>query len=339
MLRIRIAITLPVLFILFIFVLSSKPAGADPLKIRAGGVAPYGDLVEILFAKPEIARHLGKSYDYVPIHFAGTPPIMTAVASGDLDVAVFSYSSFGLAIENAKMDDIRVIMDGFQDGAPGYYSDGYMVRNDSPIRTIDDLKGKVLATPGIGTARDIALRVAMRAHHLEEKKDYTIIEVGLSNMKSVLMEKKVDLISASTAMAQDPVLRANAHNLFTQAEAVGTTQEIVWAARKGFLDKNRAAMVDFLEDALRARRFYFDPANRAEAIGIVARAIKQDPAALSTWLFTHHDYYRDPNGLPNLEALQANIDVLTRLGFLKTHIDVRSHSDLDLVREAARRLE
>jgi sulfonate transport system substrate-binding protein len=334
--RIRMGVILPTLCVLAV---ATGAAAAEPLKIRAGGVAPYGDLVEILFAKPEIARHLGKSYDYVPIHFAGTPPIMTAVATGDLDIAVFSYSSIGLAVENAKMDDIRVVMDGFQDGVPGYYSDGYMVRKDSPIHTIDDLKGKVLATPGAGTARDIALRVMMRTHHLEEKKDYTVIEVGLPNMKAVLLEKKADLISASTAMAQDPELRDAARNLFTQKDAVGTTEEIVWAARKGFLDQNRAAMVDFLEDALRARRFYFDPANRAEAVALVAHAIKQDPALLDTWLFTHDDYYRDPNGLPNLDALQANIDVLVQLGFLKAPLDIRKYTDLSLVREAAKRLQ
>ncbi len=312
---------------------------ADPVKLRVGGVAPSGDLVEILFAKPGIAKHLDTSYSFEPIHFRGTPAMMTATASGDLDIAVFSYSSFGLAIENAKMDDLRILMDGFQDGVPGHYSDGYLVLKDSPIRAIEDLKGKVVATPGIGTARDVALRAMLRSHHLEEKKDYTIIEIAMTNMKAILLEKKADLIAASTLMAQDTELSSASRTLFTQTDAMGTTEEIVFGARQDFITKNRAAIIDFLEDALRARRFYFDPANHKEAVAIVAQFTKQPPEQLDPWLFTDHDYYRDPNGQPNMKALQANLDLLRQLGFLKTQIEAQRYAALDLVGEAAKRLK
>jgi sulfonate transport system substrate-binding protein len=262
---------------------------------------------------------------------------VTAIATGDLDIGVFSYSSFGLAIENAKLDDIRVVLDGFQDGVPGYYTGEFMVLNDSPIRKIEDLKGKVIATPGAGTALDIAVRAMMRKHNMEDKKDFTIIEIGLPNMKPVLLDKKADLISAGTSVG-DPALRAAARNLFTQHEAIGATQMIVLAGRVGFLQKNRAAVVDFLEDALRARRFYFDPANHKEAVEIIAQFTKQPAANLDRWLFTQGDYYRDPNGLPDLDALQSNEVLLRQLGFLKTEIDVKKHADLSLVRAAAARL-
>lgn len=310
---------------------------AELTKIRVGGVAPSGDLVEVMFAKPGIAKHAGKTYDYVPMHFAGTPPVVTAIATGDLDIGVFSYSSFGLAIENAKLDDLRVVLDGFQDGVPGYYTGEFMVLNESPIRKIEDLKGKVIATPGAGTALDIAVRAMMRKHNMEDKKDFTIIEIGLPNMKPVLLDKKADLISAGTSVG-DPALRAAARNLFTQHEAIGATQMIVLAGRAGFLQKNRAAVVDFLEDALRARRFYFDPANHKEAVEIIAQFTKQPAANLDRWLFTQGDYYRDPNGLPDLDALQSNEVLLRQLGFLKTEIDVKKHADLSLVRAAAARL-
>ncbi len=313
-------------------------AAADPLKIRIGGVAPSADLVEIMFAKPGVARHLGQSYDYVPIHFAGTPQILTAVATGDLDIGVFSYSSFGLAIENAKMDDLRIVADVFQDGVPGYYTGEFMVLKDSPIRTIDDLKGKVIATPGAGSALDVAVRAIMRTHHMEEKKDYTIIEIGLPNMRAVLADKKADLVSAGLVNT-DPELRAMARDLFTQRDAVGTTQMLVLASRAGFLAQNRAAMVDFLEDVLRARHFYFDPANHKEAVDIVSQFTKIPAARLDGWIFTKRDFYRDPKGLPNLGALQSNVDLLRQLGFLKTAITVKNYADLSLVREAASRLK
>ncbi len=319
--------------------LAATTSQADPVKIRIGGVAPSADLVELMFAKPGIARHLGQSYDYMPTHMAGTPPVITALATGDLDLGVFSYSSFGLAIENAKMDDLRVVLDGFQDGAPGYYTGEFKVLKDGPIHNIEDMKGHVAATPGAGTALDIAVRAMLRKHGLEDKHDYTIIEAALPNLKAMLLSKRVDLAAAGTTAITDPDLQAQTRNLFTQADAVGRTQMIMIAGRSEFLTKNRAAVVDFLEDALRARHFYFDPANHAEAVAIVSQFTKQPADQLDAWLFTKHDYYRDPNGVPDVDALQANEELLRQLGFLKTQIDVKGHAELSLVKEAAARLK
>ena len=57
------------------------------------------------------------------------------------------------------------------------------------------------------------------------------------------------------------------------------------------------------------------------------------------WLFTKADTYKDPNLIPNLDALQRNVDTTQELGFVKHKIDVAKHSDLALVKEAAARLK
>jgi NitT/TauT family transport system substrate-binding protein len=201
------------------------------------------------------------------------------------------------------------------------------------------MKDRVAATPGAGSALDIAVRAMLRKHGLDDKRDYTIIEAALPNLKAMLLSKKVDLAAAGTTAITDPDLQTNARNLFTQVEAVGRTQMIMIAGREGFLQKNHAAVVDFLEDALRARRFYFDPANHQEAVTIVSQFTKQPADQLDAWLFTKHDYYRDPNGLPDVDALQANEELLRQLGFLKTAIDAKDNVDLSLVKEAAARLK
>ncbi len=43
--------------------------------------------------------------------------------------------------------------------------------------------------------------------------------------------------------------------------------------------------------------------------------------------------------LPNLEALQRNLDMTADLGFVKGKVDVASHTDLSIVKEAAARLK
>lgn len=114
---------------------------------------------------------------------------------------------------------------------------------------------------------------------------------------------------------------------------------IVWAARAAFLDENRSAMADFMADALRARRFYLNPADHREAVELVAKVAHLPPERLKAWLFTKDDYYRDPDALPDLDALQANIDLQRQLGFLKSGFDVRKFADLGFAQEAVTRLK
>jgi NitT/TauT family transport system substrate-binding protein len=113
---------------------------------------------------------------------------------------------------------------------------------------------------------------------------------------------------------------------------------IVWTARKPFLDKNRAAMVDFMEDTLRITRWFLDPKNHKEVTEIAGRVTKQ-PAERFDWLFTKRDAYHDPNMLPDLAALQKNVDMTRDLGFVRSSLDVKKHADLSIVQEAAKRLK
>ena len=86
-------------------------------------------------------------------------------------------------------------------------------------------------------------------------------------------------------------------------------------------------------------RYLSDPAHRQEALEIIAEATKQKPSLYQDWVFTKEDYYRDPNGLPDLETLQANVDLQHKLGFLRSSLEVKRYADLGIAKEAARRLE
>jgi sulfonate transport system substrate-binding protein len=314
-------------------------SSAEPVKIRASWTVPVANWASLLLEKKDLAKHMGQSYVLEDVRFNGTPPMITALATGDIEIGDLAYSSFALAVENAGMDDLRIISDEFQDGVNDYYTNEFFVLADGPVQKIEDLKGKVIATNAVGSAVDIAMRAMLRKHGLEDKRDYTVVEAPFPTMKSMLAEKKVDMIPGVTPFSYDPELRKIGRVLFTQKEGVGTTQMIVWAVRKSFLDKNRAAMVDFMEDVQRIVRWYTDPANHKEAVAIAAKVTKRPPEAFDAWLFNNKDYYRDPNMIPNLAALQANVATQKELGFLKAGFDVKAHSDLSIVEEAAKRLK
>jgi NitT/TauT family transport system substrate-binding protein len=171
-----------------------SPASAQqPVKIRVSWVAPVSNwasiLASILLEKKELAKHLGKSYTMEPVRYAGTPPMVTALANGQLEVANLAYSTLGIAIKNAGIDDLRVIAHEFRDGVRGHYSQEYLVLADGPIKSAQDLKGKVVASNAVGSAVDVAMR-------------------------AMLAEKKVDLVPGVLPFSLDPELRKIARPLF-----------------------------------------------------------------------------------------------------------------------------
>ena len=318
--------------------LSRLARAAEPLRVRVGWVVLPADLMPLLPMVPQATRHHGKSYVIEAQHFAGTTPMITAMASGEIDTGALAFSSLALAIQNANLKDLRVIADSFEDGVAGYHTNTYLVRKDSPIRTVKELKGKVLATNTIGSAVDIAMRVMLRKNGLNDHSDVSIVEAPFPVLKSMLNDKKVELIPAVLPFSADPELQKISRVLFTQKDAIGQTQMIIHTARTGFLRKNHAATVDLLEDLLRVQRYLEDPQNHAEAVKIVAAATKQPPQRFDSWLFTKRDYYRNPDGLPNLKALQANFRIQKELNFLKIDINAKAYTDLGPVEAAAKRL-
>ena len=316
----------------------AAPVRADePLKLRVGWAVVPAQLTSVLFAKPELLKHYGKSYTVEAIHFRGSTPQIEGLAAGELDLAALAFSSFALAIQNAHMEDIRAVSDLYQDAIPGYYSNQMMVRAGGDIKKVEDLKGKIVATNAIGGALDIAAQVYMSPRGLQPKRDYQIIEIEFPNMVPALQQKKVDMIEIGTPFSVTAQKDGTATSLFDVGKAMGPTQLTLWAARAPFIAAHRAALVDFFEDVQTMLHWYLDPAHRNEGIKIVAQFTKQPESDFSDWLFTKNDYYRDPDARPNLTALQNNIKTQKEVGLLNIDIDVAKYADLSLVDEAAKR--
>ena len=318
--------------------LTAGIADAAPTKIRVSFVVPVGNWMSLIYEKKDLMKHYGKSYEVEVTRFKGTTPMITALAAGELDIADLAYSSFALAVENAGMKDLKVIADEVQDGAPGYASGSYYVLKDGPIKTVKDLKGKVIASVGAGTAVDIAIRAALKKNGLEEKKDYTMVEAGFPSMKAMLLENKAQLVPSVQPFSSDPEFVSKTRVLFNGSDALGgKSQFVVFTAKEAWLKKNRAAVVDWMEDAIRAIHWYLDPKNRDAALEICARISKQ-PKENFGYVFTKADNYRDPNMMPDLEALQRAIDAQRSVGYLKQKLDVTKYADLSMVKEAGARV-
>jgi sulfonate transport system substrate-binding protein len=319
--------------------LHAAAAQADPLKIRLGWVAAPASLIPILFPTPDIAKHNGKSYAVEATHFQGSPLQITALQSNQIDIAALGFSSFSLAVENAGMNDLRIIADEIQWGIEGYGTANFAVLKDSPIKKVEDLKGKVLVTNGIGGGLDMIMKAEMLKHGMVDKRDFSVIEIAFPNMKSVLEEKKADLIPSTLPWSRDPAQAAISRTLFTTSDAMGHVALSFWVAHKGFLDKNHDAMVDFLEDYVRSIHWYLDPKNHDAAVKFVSDFTKVPVPLMQDWLFTKADNYRDPNGLTDIDAVSRNIHTQRELGLIKADLDAHQYDGLALIKEASKRIK
>jgi ABC-type nitrate/sulfonate/bicarbonate transport system substrate-binding protein len=312
---------------------------AAPVKIRAGWVGAPASIIPFMFAKEGLARHNGQSYVLEPIYFSGSPLEITAMANGELELGTLGYSTFSIAVLNAGLKDLKIVADEIADGVGDYFSLTYAVRKDSPIQKVEDLKNKVVATNAIGAGAYIPLEVMLRKSGLLPNRDYRVVETQFANMKPMLLESKVDLATATLPFVLDPELQAGMRVLFRAREAMGVTALSFWLMRADFIAANRAAVVDLLEDYVRATRWFLDPANRAEAVDIIARFTKQPPERIASFVFTTKDFYRSPDVLPDFAALQKNVDAQRDIGLIKGGIRVADHAEPALLREATQRIK
>jgi NitT/TauT family transport system substrate-binding protein len=312
-------------------------AAAEPVKIRIAYSSLTGQLTAIMPHMPkEVLKRWGASYVVEPIFIQGSGPMLTAVAAKEADFANYSYQSFVNGIVEAKID-MRIIEEALSDKPP-FYATGYWVNADSPIKKIEDLKGKTVGINARGSTNEAAMRKMLSEHGLTDGKDYQIVEARFDALMPTLKSKRVDLAFLVLPFGLIAERSGEFRKLFAMRDSLGPTQTVVLGGLAEFVAKNRPALVDFLEDELRMRRWLYDPKNRPAMLEIVAKLTKQPAERFADWIFTHSDNHRDMNGEVDPATLQKNVDDLYKLGLTKGSIDVAKHLDMSLVKEAARRL-
>lgn len=318
------------------FAVSASGALAEPLKLRVAWAASPAQMTPIVFLNKSILKHEGKSYTVEFVRIPGSSLQVTAIGSGDLDLAALSYSAMATAVLNAKLP-LKAVMSVFQDGEG--YSTTYGVLSDSPIKKVEDLKGKVFGVPAFGGAVDVAARAMMLKHGLKPETDVQMLEVPFGATEASLRAGKVAAAGFVANFWAAAEAKGGVRPLFRMRDVMGTSEMIFLAGRTEFLEKNKAALTDFMEDYLGGLRWFNDPKNRTEAIGYIAQFTKRPAADFSAWALTEKDYARAKDGLVNTEALQRNVDELHRLDLIKSKLDIKPYVDNSMAQAASARLK
>jgi NitT/TauT family transport system substrate-binding protein len=119
------------------------------------------------------------------LRFTAAPPEVAAIVSGDLQFGYIGHGGHTLAIDG-KVDVIAFTHEG--------NSEAILTRASSGIKTIQDLKGKTVATQ-FGTSGEVILNLAFNKYGLS-RNDVNVINMDISGAVSAFIAGQVDVISA-----------------------------------------------------------------------------------------------------------------------------------------------
>jgi NitT/TauT family transport system substrate-binding protein len=319
-------------------VLSAGSASAEPVKIRISWAVAPAHMTPLLPEAPKgVYKHWGKSYVVEPIRIAGSGPALQALAAGEIEMGGLSPQSLVLGVARAKVD-LQAVAQLMSSGVNGYGSSDFFVRKGE-IKKLEDLKGKVVAVNALGSSIDAAVQAQLSKAGMRPNTDYQVVEVGFNNMMASLEGKRVDLAVILLPQSLTASKKGTLEVLFSMTDALGPNETLQWIGKDDWLKKNRAVVIDFLEDNLRFRQWLLDPKNRKEALAIVSKVTKVPADQYEDWLFTKEDNYRDPMARPHAARMQKNVDDLYKLKILEDTIQVAKHVDTSYVEEAAKRLK
>ena len=262
---------------------------------------------------------------------------LTALGAGELDLASINPQAFTLGIERAKLD-IKAIGQQLSEGRARLSRLGVLGacrRGEDPCRSQGQGDRRERA---LGTNIDASARTLLAKHGLGPT-DYQFAEIRFTAQLAALESKRIDaaiLLQPFNLQAKkNPAFKP----LFAVSDVIGPQETSSWIGKTEWIAKNRAALVDFLEDNIRMRRWMYDPKTRPEALKLVAEVTKQPAENFVEWVFTAADFFRDPNCLIDVERFQKNIDDLHELKILPMTMKVAPHIDNSLAKEAAARVK
>jgi sulfonate transport system substrate-binding protein len=308
-----------------------RRARAAPVTIRyatGGGIGP-NEMETVIFLdwmQKNVLKSYGKDYIVDMTFTRGTPEAATLLAAGQADMATLSFSVFATSIlKNIVPGGMTIVSDNYQDGKPGYAQNTFFVLKDSPIKTTQDLKGKVVGVNAFGSAVDLAMRVKLTKDGIDPKKDVQVVEVAFPNQAAAMREKRIDSGILILPFMNSEIVKGDLRPLFTGGDAFGPYAVIFQVVTNDFLKANTAAVKAFLADYVTGLHWFYDPANRAKAVEITAEFTKSPAAVLDSYFMTARDYYRDPNGCITAPIVQTPIDAMYQQGLLPSPVKVADY--------------
>ena len=202
------------------------------------------------------------------------------------------------------------------------------------IRDWSELKGKKLAVDAVDTAFALVLRRILLSHGLDlNRKDYELVPAGATGHRLDSMIRGETFAAILNAPFDAKAEAAGLVRFADHLEVLPHYPGGVYAVNRSWAKSNRETLVAFLRAWLAAGRWVRDPANREEAVNLVAAELKLAPKAAAGSV---EDL--SATGSLNIPGLESVLGLRTQFGFTPPMGPaIGSYYDLDYYRAASAR--
>ncbi len=292
----------------------------DVPTIRVGWTIPAEESKYWMMRRPERFPNLGKGYKVEWSQFQGTSPMTQALIAGALDCATQGVLPIAQSMDKDTLATYVIAQHVGE--KPGSFSVYWAVKDDSPIKKVEDLKGKTVGISIIGGGTQGPFNLMLKRHGIDPDKDIKLVEVSFSLSEDALRQGRVDSTNMNQPFAARAEAKGGIHKLFALEEAVPNIVHIVEACRKDFVDKNPALVTQYVKDITAG--FKMALADRDETMKVVSEITKAPIAVLDTYLLKSNDFAREPGGAPNYAAIQAMFDIYTNEKMIGKKLDANA---------------
>src|SRR5579871_1777100 len=153
--------------------LGAPSRAAEPVTLRLGYGPAAEEQVWLLIAKPELGKNSGKLYRLDATRFTGSDKRAQAFEAGAIDLSEGSAS--GVIFAAAEGVQQKIIASITRESSRAF-STSFYVPDESPVKTVRDMKGKTVGINGFSTAGHLWLKAALEKDGLSDK-DVTIAPI------------------------------------------------------------------------------------------------------------------------------------------------------------------
>ena len=286
--------------------------------IRVGWTIPAEDSKYWMMRRPQEFTNLGKAYKIEWVQFQGTAPMVQAMVAGALDCSTQGVLSLAQGAASANLQ--AYIIAQHVGEKPGSFSVYWAVKEDSPIKTIADMKGKSVGTNVFGSGILGPMFLLLKKNGLDPEKDIKLVETGFPPSEDAIRSGRVDVGVLNQPFAARAEAKGGLRKLFSLADQQQNIVHIMEVCRKDFVDKNPELVKHYVRDLTAGMEKAL--ANRDETLKVVSEVIKAPVQVLDTYLLKPNDFAREPGAKPNFEAIQAMFDIYAETGMVNQKLDV-----------------
>src|SRR5258708_5035232 len=286
-------------------VLAGASASHAQQTIRVGWTIPAEESKYWMMRRPAEFPDLGKTYNIEWTQFQGTAPMTQALAAGALDCATQAPLSLANGVVGGNLKAYIVAQHVFE--KPGGFSVYWAVKDDSPIKTIADLKDKTVGISVIGGGTQGPFNMLLKQNGVDPTKDIKLVEVGFAVSEDALRQGRVDAVNMNQPFAARAEAKGGTRQLFSLSQAMPNIVHILEACRADFVDKNPELVKAYVRDITSGTKKSL--ANREETLKVVNEVLKAPIPVLDTYLLKDNDFGRDPGCAPNFPAIQKMLDI------------------------------